>query len=551
MPTLTIEATASGGRTAVFAFRQSPVTIGSGALGDLVLAFPFVSQCHALLHFDERGARYVDLGSRNGSVVAGAAAAANSPVPVGPDTDIVLGPLRLRVRVEETEPAGEEDEPTEERAFFTEAETPAAKASAPPETTSLPAGFSADAFLASLRAPVAPPAEPARAPRPLTRHLTMVLSELAARASVPAPPDFVPSPPAYEAPVATMTPSLEQPGGYGHTKVLPTAYGQQAPDPAAAYASLAGQTRHLGAPVLATSPTAPPAEPVRNRLSALLERLPADEDRALVVALVALAEHAAESFVALRNARKTVGDELGVRVIQQSTPIHAARSAEELLAHLLERPAEATGRARQLTRATSELLMVHELAFLAALREGVSDLVDRLDPNGPEFKARRRGMFGLREYQSFFEEETEDPWRLVLGHRFAVSYAAATNAERAPVETAPAAPRPTLERRPPLVKTTPRIVFLSGPLAGREVGLLADELTLGRAEDNSVVLDDPSVSRRHAVIGRQDEGWIVADAGSKNGITVNEAAVPSAVLKDGDLVEVGDVKFRFASGPTT
>jgi pSer/pThr/pTyr-binding forkhead associated (FHA) protein len=554
MPRLIVEVTASGGRTGAFAFGHSPVSIGSGALNDLVLDFPFVSQCHALVHFDERDhsrVRFVDLASRNGSLIAGEPTPANQPAPVTPKTDVLIGPLRLRMRVAEEaaapEDGGEPDDDAE-RAYFGPMEEPRRQGDAggvPPETTTLPAGFSAESFLASLQPGAPPLSEPTAPPRALTTHLTAVLSRL------PAPP-----PATLGSPAAAPDPLSP----FGHTKIVPRGW-QASPEAPSGYAALAGFTRHLGRPepAAAAAPSRPvPAETLQARLGSLAAALPSEDDRRLLVAIVGLAEFAAETFVTLRNTRELAGDELGLRVVQEATPVHRAATSEALLDHLLGDPREAPARLRQLTRATSELLVVHDLAFLAALREGVSALVERLDPQGPGFKARRRGLgvFGLREYQTYFEEETENPWREVLGRRFATSYAAVTCSQPIADAEPPSPPVLLSTPRPPQRAGTPaavplaRVVFLSGPLEGRELGLPEGQVTFGRAEDNVIILDDPSVSRHHAVLTRRDEGWVVADAGSKNGLQVNGRAASSAVLEDGDTVEIGDVTLRFRIGPS-
>ena len=66
-------------------------------------------------------------------------------------------------------------------------------------------------------------------------------------------------------------------------------------------------------------------------------------------------------------------------------------------------------------------------------------------------------------------------------------------------------------------------------------------LSVGRQSDNELVIDDESLSRRHAVVTPSDEGHAIADQGSCNGVWVNgqrvtEAPVP---LRDGDEVALG------------
>ena len=66
-----------------------------------------------------------------------------------------------------------------------------------------------------------------------------------------------------------------------------------------------------------------------------------------------------------------------------------------------------------------------------------------------------------------------------------------------------------------------------------------EEVRIGRGSENEVVLPDFSVSRRHAAIRREPEGWVVADLMSTNGIQVNRIQTKRALLRPGDKVKVG------------
>ncbi|MEM7355174.1 MAG: FHA domain-containing protein, partial [Acidobacteriota bacterium] len=70
------------------------------------------------------------------------------------------------------------------------------------------------------------------------------------------------------------------------------------------------------------------------------------------------------------------------------------------------------------------------------------------------------------------------------------------------------------------------------PLGGTEV-------RFGRSGDNEVVLPDYSVSRRHAAVRREGEGWVVYDLKSTNGVQVNRAGVQRSPLQAGDLLKIG------------
>ena len=67
---------------------------------------------------------------------------------------------------------------------------------------------------------------------------------------------------------------------------------------------------------------------------------------------------------------------------------------------------------------------------------------------------------------------------------------------------------------------------------------------VGRSPTSDFPIIDPTISRRHAQILRQDDKILVRDLGSSNGTYVNGVRVESAELKPGDLVTFGKVMFR-------
>jgi hypothetical protein len=81
--------------------------------------------------------------------------------------------------------------------------------------------------------------------------------------------------------------------------------------------------------------------------------------------------------------------------------------------------------------------------------------------------------------------------------------------------------------------------------AGRRVELDASTVVLGRAKDSTVVLDDPSVSRRHAEVRSEPDGHWVIDLGSTNGTEVNGRRIDRAKLDIGDVITIGQTELRF------
>lgn len=80
---------------------------------------------------------------------------------------------------------------------------------------------------------------------------------------------------------------------------------------------------------------------------------------------------------------------------------------------------------------------------------------------------------------------------------------------------------------------------------GRMVVLSRRVSTLGRGAEADVLLDDPRVSRQHAVIRWRQGQWEVLDDTSTNGTEVNGAGIELHVLHDGDEISLGGVLVRF------
>lgn len=72
---------------------------------------------------------------------------------------------------------------------------------------------------------------------------------------------------------------------------------------------------------------------------------------------------------------------------------------------------------------------------------------------------------------------------------------------------------------------------------------------IGRGtERNEVVLKHPSISRRHAQISlRKDGVYEITDMESLNGVFVNDRKIKNAPLADGDIIDVGDLTFKFTT----
>jgi pSer/pThr/pTyr-binding forkhead associated (FHA) protein len=80
---------------------------------------------------------------------------------------------------------------------------------------------------------------------------------------------------------------------------------------------------------------------------------------------------------------------------------------------------------------------------------------------------------------------------------------------------------------------------------GMRFELRQSEVTVGRADDNDLVLCDATVSSHHARLWREGEVWMVADLGARNGVRVNGERIESRHLGPGDRVTFGKTVLRF------
>jgi len=82
-------------------------------------------------------------------------------------------------------------------------------------------------------------------------------------------------------------------------------------------------------------------------------------------------------------------------------------------------------------------------------------------------------------------------------------------------------------------------------IGGKDYRLQSERVKLGRATDNDIVLDHPSVSRYHAELVFTDEGIFLEDLQSRNGIRIRGQAVQRAQLLDKQRFEIGDLPGLF------
>lgn len=116
--------------------------------------------------------------------------------------------------------------------------------------------------------------------------------------------------------------------------------------------------------------------------------------------------------------------------------------------------------------------------------------------------------------------------------RFADDESTAAGDHRAPRAQRPGRRPPTLEQ-------------VRGPGSPHPHHLFLSKMVIGRSPQAQVVLNSASLSRQHLRLERRDGETYFFDLDSANGVFLNGTKAHSAILRDGDLLELGDCAFIF------
>lgn len=126
----------------------------------------------------------------------------------------------------------------------------------------------------------------------------------------------------------------------------------------------------------------------------------------------------------------------------------------------------------------------------------------------------------------------QPPWPVYMGH--AAAY--------------PPPPSPYPATPPPqdmtIIQTAGRVLICSGPDHGKSFAL-GVQTRLGRNHDNDICLSDGQASRYHALIQRQNEGYILSDLGSGNGTYLNGQRLTAPARLTGDaIISIGNTQLE-------
>jgi type VI secretion system protein ImpI len=432
------------------AFIRSPIRIGRSEINDLQLDRKYVSTWHGVVQFDGERVSYVDLGSTNGTLLAGARLEKNVPVELPSGAELCIGALRLQF----TREGGGEAAAAPRRA------TQFMRAVAARTDARRPVGAAADPGSPAVAAPApAAPADPAGAEAapavppsgPGEERVRRAIEDASWQLQV-LHEAWLEAGRVFDDAAAAVVERVPETDRARCRALLAERYEAARRSGGVTPGSPGGALRpELPAPPppARAEAAAPAAAPADDQLALLRDfagaYLPANarlegaaQAQAFLEAVSEVLETGARGYIELRRGYDEFGKEMGLRVAHGEGPVARARDTRQLLAWLLARSDEP--RAQELSGAYADL-MIHQVALLNAVTEGGKALVASLSPEVITEALEREGGAGrlslgvkaLREgaqWRAFvarYRELTEDEGSLtdaLFGKDFARAYSA-------------------------------------------------------------------------------------------------------------------------------
>jgi type VI secretion system protein ImpI len=384
------------GASKQYAFDKSPVRIGRNPMNDVVIDAPFISQWHGLVRFDEATTEYMDLGSTNGTLANGDKMEQKVPLQVAGNTELRVLSVRFFCW---------RDFPENPAAIS----RPSMKSLGPWSSLVLDADKRAQAIArggASLAVKQAKPLYDAyrEAWSKLIKGIHDSLDGLPERAQAET--------------LARLQHDMPELAGEEEFRAL--------------------AERHQVVAVTGAAPMSSGAarlveEFARSLVPGLSLRSLADIEKLLARAATTL-ETSARAFVELRKGQDEFGNEMGVRTANAVTALHQSQDPARVLAYLLDPGADVNQRIQELTSAYADI-MVHQVALLNGIMEGVRSLLKKLGPTEIEQEVEQsvaafsRTMAPYKaRWQRFVErhrelsEEERELSAAVFGPEFARAY---------------------------------------------------------------------------------------------------------------------------------
>jgi len=96
-----------------------------------------------------------------------------------------------------------------------------------------------------------------------------------------------------------------------------------------------------------------------------------------------------------------------------------------------------------------------------------------------------------------------------------------------------------------------KLVLLSAGMTGRTHELKVDKTTIGRVDDNTFQIAEPSVSSHHCEVLLRGTEIVIKDLNSTNGTFINGEKVSESVLKPGQVLRLGQIEMRLETETTS
>lgn len=423
------------GTTAEYSFNKSPVRIGRNPLNDLTLPFPFVSGWHAVVRFDEREAKFFDLGSTNGTLFNGRRIQAGEPVFVDGTVCLTIGKLELRITQRVVEAASPVPPPppfpqVRQGGFIPTEEWQAVPHPGIPSFDDLRPTRSPP--VVSRRPPQfeSPDAEPAGMG---TAHVEIAdVHQLVSRLR-PSYENFRQGWRSMSLELGNALEAMEPQIRRFAISILQREFPEISKEPefvamsAKFDAVVEDATAHPGAQALSDGGAV--ASLARSLCSE--EEPPAThlEAQRFLSGVEDVLRASAKAFVELQKGQEEFGNQMGVRTIKEYTALHAAGSPEKVLKYLLDWRNGGPHRTQELVGVYADL-MIHQVALLNGIMAGIRSLLARLSPEEIERRVTAgwptRASAVWKQYTERYREvsaEDKDIVAVVFGREFARAYA--------------------------------------------------------------------------------------------------------------------------------
>jgi len=93
-----------------------------------------------------------------------------------------------------------------------------------------------------------------------------------------------------------------------------------------------------------------------------------------------------------------------------------------------------------------------------------------------------------------------------------------------------------------------KLVILTHGMNGRTHELNVDKTTIGRVEDNTLQIAEPSVSSHHCEVLLRGNEVVIKDLNSTNGTFIDDEKITESVLKPGHTLRLGQIELRLEDG---